>query len=141
MESVLRRVRNGTKAPQRKEIVAKLNSLALKIPLKDKIGDPILDGSGNPMAGPILGIASFQLEGGSIEIGAEPVVNGMEFACWYALLLISRQPGKIRRCTLESCGKWFNKVTTDRGFSYAYTQPPSRRDQFTKTGIERSASR
>ena len=59
MESVLRRVRNGTKAPQRKEIVAKLNSLALKIPLKDKIGDPILDGSGNPMAGPYISKVTF----------------------------------------------------------------------------------
>jgi hypothetical protein len=113
MRMLLIRARDGTKATQRKRIVDKLNSLALNIPLKDKAtGDPIFDESGNPMAWPILGIASFQLASGVIEIGAEPVVNGMEFACWYALLLISRQSGKIRRCALESCKLWFNKVTT-----------------------------
>jgi hypothetical protein len=113
METLLRQVRNGTKAAQRKEIVEKLNSLALNIPLKDKItGDAVVDKRGKPMAWPILGIANFYLESRFIEIGAEPVVNGMEFACWYSLMLISRQPGKIRRCTLESCNRWFNKVTT-----------------------------
>jgi hypothetical protein len=113
METLLKQVRDGTKAAQRKEIVDKLNSLALRIPLRDKnTGDPIVDDSGDPMAWSILGTVIFQLESRFIEIGAEPVVNGMEFACWYALLLISRQPGKTRRCTLESCNRWFNKVAT-----------------------------
>src|SRR5262245_57214510 len=95
MKMRLIQVSDGTRATQRKRIVDRLNSLALKIPLKDKTtGDPAVDESGNPMEWAILGVVSFQLDSHSIEIGAEPVVNGMEFACSYALLLVSRQPGK-----------------------------------------------
>jgi hypothetical protein len=110
---VLNRVRRGTNRAQREEIVVKLNDLALKIPLRDaETGNPIFNQSGKPMEWPILGIANFQLAGRAIDIGAEPVVNGMEFACWYALLLISRQPKKIERCARRSCKNWFNRVTT-----------------------------
>jgi len=110
---VLNRVRRGTNPAQRREIVAKLNFLRLKIPLRDATtGDRILDARGNPIEWPILGVANFHLTGRSIEIGAEPVVNGMEFACWYGLLLISRQPGKTERCALMTCKRWFNKVST-----------------------------
>ena len=143
MKICLFQVSDGTKATQRKRIVDKLNSLALKIPLKDKItGDSVVDEGGNPMAWPILGIASFQLGSRSIEIGAEPVVNGMEFACWYALLLVSRQPGKIRKCTLESCGKWFNKVTA-RTVGYCSRKHSREAEKINarKAGVERSASR
>ena len=68
MKICLFQVSDGTKATQRKRIVDKLNSLALKIPLKDRItGDSVVDEGGNPMAWPILGIASFQLDSRCID--------------------------------------------------------------------------
>jgi hypothetical protein len=60
METLLRQVRNGTKAAQRKEIVTKLNSLALNIPLKDKTtGDAVVDKKGTPVYGLSLGSQIF----------------------------------------------------------------------------------
>lgn len=113
MARVLNRVRRGTNSAQRKEIVEKLNSLALKIPLKDKVsGQDLLDDKGNPLAWPILATAKFELDRRVIEIGAEPIVNGMEFACWYSALLISRRSGKIKRCKLQECNRWFNAIAT-----------------------------
>jgi hypothetical protein len=114
-ERELNRVRLGNNTRMKKKIVSKLNDLQLNIPLRDKeSGLPLCDENGKQKSWPILAVASFHLDGKSIEIGTEPLVNGMEFYGWYALLLISRisGKGKVKRCKHEACRKWYNSAKT-----------------------------
>lgn len=96
----------------KKKIVDRLNDLVLKVPLLGEGRKPITEPDGKPVILKIGGLLNFHLKHNSVEAAAEPAVTGMEYACWYALLLISREPHRIKRCSLESCSKYFNIATS-----------------------------
>jgi hypothetical protein len=104
---MLTRLKIGESVKGKKWIVEQLNELALKVPLMDKDGRPIRQPNGEPLVLKIGGLMSFRVDPGSAEAIAEPAVTGMEYACWYSLLLISRHPKKIKRCALKGCNKLF----------------------------------
>jgi hypothetical protein len=74
----------------------------------------MLGADGKPIVTDIVALATFEFSEEGVQFGGLPIINGIEFACWYALLLVSRIPGKVRRCTREGCGQWYNLASTGR---------------------------
>ncbi len=55
----------------------------------------------------VSGIVIFTAEGKGVVPKVRYAVNGVEYACWLALAIISRDPEKIRSCPWLNCGKFF----------------------------------
>jgi hypothetical protein len=110
-------VADGASVGFQRRIVDELNRLRMEIPIfvvDTASRKPALGPDGKPIIRRIVALATFQVGDRGVEFGGVPIVNGLEFACWYALLLVSRIPGKVKRCTRESCQKWFNEERTGR---------------------------
>jgi hypothetical protein len=106
-------VANGASKSYQRRIVAELNRLALVTPIVDlATGKPAIGPYGKKIIRRVVALATFEYNDDGIGFGGQPIVNGLEFACWYALLLISRIPGKVRRCL--RCDKWCNVASTKR---------------------------
>jgi hypothetical protein len=109
----LNQIKDGAAVGFQRWIVKELNRLKQQRPYIDlTTGAPLLDTDGKPILMDIVALATFEFGENGIQFGGLPIINGIEFACWYALLLISRIPRKIRRCT--ACNKWFNLEKTRR---------------------------
>ena len=45
-----------------------------------------------------------------------PTISGMQQGCAFALMLISNEPHRVKRCRLAGCGKFFNSQTSGQRF-------------------------
>lgn len=62
-------------------------------------------------------IVEYMVERRRVVLRIYPTISGMEGACEYALMLIQSEPGRVRLCPWQGCGRFFNTQTSgQRGF-------------------------
>ena len=55
-------------------------------------------------------LVEYQPKGRSIRVSTYPAISGVQNACWYALMLISRETQRVKICPV--CKRFFNTQTT-----------------------------
>jgi hypothetical protein len=80
---------------QKQEIADQLNRLKLKVLTP------------NGMILEVSGIVDFEVGYKGIEPKVYYAINGVEYACWFALGIISREPEKVKTCPWLNCGNFF----------------------------------
>lgn len=91
---------------EKQVILDHLNEKAYPLPVR------VSDKDGNQIVLMVSALANFALSRGDLVLEPAPLINGMESACWFALALIAIFPGKVKRCHLTGCDKWFNAALT-----------------------------
>jgi hypothetical protein len=86
----------------RQAIADHLNRLPLEIPITEGVTLKI------------SGIVVFESDYKGIRPTVRYAVNGVEYACWYALAIVSREPKKIIKCAWRNCTKLWNTQTKKR---------------------------
>jgi hypothetical protein len=113
---LLKLIKNGLSKGERIEMVEKLNSLRFsghlvvgKTANHELILEPVTIGA--------LGeYKPHAVAKKAVMLRTVPTISGMEGACWFALMLISSEPERIRQCRLAKCENFFIKSNTRKNF-------------------------